>query len=296
MAKKKRGNRKGKRKVINNWDEKFDRETILYDMGFKSYKAYMGSTLWIREIRPQVKKKYGGVCQSCNLEMNGTNVPQVVHHREYTKAVLSGESIEGLMLVCKKCHDMAHTQIFGDTSYIRSLTETNEELDRPKAQRSKQISKYANRPRYCRQVKRKTPQTDKDGIKTKFMKCGLKVQQYRQWKKMGSNTCRVVGCDKSVGRRGRRTPPSRSICKRCKKPIKKEELSRKETLEERDSKRYGKWLDNKEKNIADPSQFYLVKPKCKICKVVSDNRKEICTYCKNQQEAMAGKWLGNNNE
>ena len=217
---KKRGKRKGKRKIVSNWDEKFDRETILYDMGFKSYKAYMGSTLWIREIRPQVKKKYGGVCQSCNLEMNGTNVPQVIHHRKYTKAILSGESIEGLMLVCKQCHDEAHRQTFDSYLYIRSLKETNEELDKPKNQRSKQISKYANKPKYRRPTKRKAPQTD-EKIQIKYYKrYGKYAHKFQQWKRMGLNTCRIVDCDKLVTNNGggrRKVSPRRSICKKCKR-------------------------------------------------------------------------------
>tara|TARA_R110000751_G_scaffold123518_4_gene224522 strand:- start:6 stop:572 length:567 start_codon:yes stop_codon:yes gene_type:complete len=83
---------------------------------------------------------------------------------------------------------------------------------------------------------------------------------------------------KTRGKRGRR---------------RKQKMGAKKTLGEANSHVLGIGKNNKKKKKKTPSQFYLIKPKCKICKLESDNRKEICTYCENREESMSLKWLGN---
>tara|TARA_Y100000356_G_scaffold45882_1_gene36122 strand:- start:82 stop:963 length:882 start_codon:yes stop_codon:yes gene_type:complete len=224
MGRKKKKNKrpfKHKFNVINKWDEKFDRDTILYDLGFKNYASYIASDLWRKDIRPKVKKKYEGVCQSCKIKMQGNGVPQVVHHRKYTEANMSGESLDGLMLVCKKCHDNAHQINFAGTKYIRSLAETNDELDRPKQPRTEQIKKSTGNTR---------PTIPEEKLKTKGSPYG-RVIAYRQWKRLGRAECRVVGCDRRVGRRNK---AKKSICRICREKAKPELKKRKkQTLEHR---------------------------------------------------------------
>ena len=81
----------------------------------------------------------------------------------------------------------------------------------------------------------------------------------------------------------------------------KERFGKKKTLEEANAYVLGlktktkKKKKKKKKAKAEKTHskvFYQIKTKCKICKIESDNRKEICTYCENQQESMSLKWLG----
>ena len=136
MGKKKKNKRSRKRNkkrtVYNEWNEIPSRQKILDEIGFDSYEEYMSSDLWLKKIRPQVKEKFKGVCQSCKLEMQGKGVRQIVHHREYTKANLDGDTIEGLTLVCQSCHSRAHQYTTDEVIVIRSLEKTNEWLDKPK--------------------------------------------------------------------------------------------------------------------------------------------------------------------
>lgn len=126
--------RRNKKKIVyNEWKEISPRQDILDEIGFDDYKEYMSSDLWCKKIRPNVKEKFKGVCQSCKLDMRGKNVRQIVHHREYTKANLDGDTIEGLTLVCETCHSKAHRYTTDEVTVIRSLKETNDWLDKPKA-------------------------------------------------------------------------------------------------------------------------------------------------------------------
>lgn len=163
-----------------------ERDEILEELGYDDYRHYLKSDLW-SEIRDRVLKESGYECICCgNQKLDETLVMQI-HHMVYSKENLSGESLYGLVAICRSCHVKAEFK--------------------PKAKGK----------RRRRRRKRKT---------------GAK-------KTLGEANAYVLGV--------------------------------------------GKKKKNKKKKT--PSQFYLVKPKCKICKLESDNRKEICTYCKNEQEA-----------
>ena len=172
------------------------RDKILKELGHDDYRGYLKSKLWT-EIRDKILKESGYECICCGNEKLGKTLVMQVHHMVYTKENLSGESIYGLVAICRSCH-----------------------------------------------------------VKAEFK-------------------------------------PRRKIGRR------KEKLGKKETLEEANSYVLGlktktkkKRKKKKAKVKKTPSQFYRIKPKCKICKIESDNRKEICTYCENQQESMSLKWLG----
>lgn len=252
MGRKKKKNKrpfKHKFNVINKWDEKFDRDTILYNLGFKNYDSYIASDLWRKDIRPKVKKKYEGVCQSCKIKMQGNGVTQVVHHRKYTEANMGGESLDGLILVCKKCHDSAHQINFAGTKYIRSLVETNDELDRPKQPRTEQIKKQKAKKASKKLI------TPEKKLKTKDSIYG-RVVTYRQWKRYGLAKCRVIGCNKRVGKRNN---AEKSICRICRE---KAEPKRKAYREQH--------LESRKK---------LEMVSCEGCDIQILNNKYLCKAC-----------------
>jgi hypothetical protein len=74
-----------------------NRDEKLRNMGFDSYRDYLQSELW-RLIRAAVIERDNGICCLCNGEA------KTAHHTCYTKAALSGRSIEGLIAICHSCH------------------------------------------------------------------------------------------------------------------------------------------------------------------------------------------------
>ena len=76
------------------------RDKILRDLGFDNYKAYLNSFLW-REIRTKVRLQKGSSCFVCGDYATDT------HHNRYAKADLTGETINNIIPVCRKCHNDA---------------------------------------------------------------------------------------------------------------------------------------------------------------------------------------------
>ena len=186
--KNKRSRKRNKKKIIyNEWKEVSSRQKILDEIGFDSYEEYMSSDLWRKEIRPKVKERFKGVCQSCKLEMQGKGVQQIVHHREYTKANLDGDTIEGLTLVCKTCHSRAHQYTTDEVIVIRSLEKTNEWLDKPKPKTS---------------IKKR-----KQGTKKKTKK--VYSDEERKAFKKNVRTCATKGCETVTTKN--------KFCKKCRK-------------------------------------------------------------------------------
>lgn len=169
-----------------------NRDMILEDLGYDDYRDYLKSDLWA-EIRDQILKDSKYTCICCGDDWHYKTLVMQVHHMVYTKENLSGESIYGLVAICRSCHVKAEFK----------------------------------------------PRRKRKGRKEK----------------------------RSGGKRGLEKANGYVLGKKSKK--------------------------EKSKNH---SQYYRIKPKCKICKLESDNRKEVCTYCENQQESMSLKWLGNNDE
>lgn len=73
------------------------RLVVLKSIGFSSYKAYLGSSLWM-SIRARV------LAQKPDCEMCGKKAA-CVHHRSYDKAVLLGERDSSLTSLCMGCHE-----------------------------------------------------------------------------------------------------------------------------------------------------------------------------------------------
>lgn len=69
---------------------------ILRKLGYRSYKDYLSSSLWI-SIRSKILST-NTVCACCNKQAN------TVHHRNYTEDTLTGKSSKALIALCRGCH------------------------------------------------------------------------------------------------------------------------------------------------------------------------------------------------
>jgi len=68
----------------------------------KEYAKYLRSDKW-HQIRERVFKERTYLCEGC-----GSLSRLQVHHSVYSKRVLDGESLNGLRVVCHKCHERIH--------------------------------------------------------------------------------------------------------------------------------------------------------------------------------------------
>ena len=73
------------------------RNRILRELGFSTYQDYLSSGLW-RSIRRRVIERDNGKCYGCGKKA------RQVHHLSYGWPSLTGESLEQLVSVCRKCH------------------------------------------------------------------------------------------------------------------------------------------------------------------------------------------------
>ncbi len=96
-----------------------DRNKILREMGYKTYKDYLESELW-ESIRERVFKNRGDKCVLCS------NPPTCVHHRGYGKAVLLGEELHQLVAICFECHKEVEFKANGDK---RTLVQSQSRFD-----------------------------------------------------------------------------------------------------------------------------------------------------------------------
>lgn len=73
------------------------RNKLLSALGWDSYSLYLRSMVW-SEIRARVFASTGNKCAICSRPA------QQVHHKQYTRENLSGQSLEHLIPICAKCH------------------------------------------------------------------------------------------------------------------------------------------------------------------------------------------------
>jgi hypothetical protein len=233
---KRESNPKNNPSRYNQWNEIEPRQVILTKLGFKNYPEYVSSYLWRIEIRPAIIDKFENICQSCGVDMMGKRITRVVHHREYTEANLSGESQEGLTLVCTSCHNSAHSYKLDGYNARRSIEETNKWIDKTKPKREKQRkSKYKNQD-YKNKKEIKNCQTEGCQRSTTKKLCNRckkynskKSQKRRRLKKnkkqkgIKKPNCLVVcaGIDCNVMLRNQEKSPKRhrkmGMCKPCSK-------------------------------------------------------------------------------
>jgi len=72
------------------------RDSVLRAMGFSSYQTYLKSGLW-RGIRRTVLAARP-TCECC-----GARAIQC-HHLDYSRRVLSGRDLDGILACCRACH------------------------------------------------------------------------------------------------------------------------------------------------------------------------------------------------
>src|SRR5687768_17181313 len=73
------------------------RNKNLKELGYNSYKEYLSSPLW-QKIRTAVLKRDLNICQCCGGQATE------VHHKRYTKTVLTGKNLARLNSICNTCH------------------------------------------------------------------------------------------------------------------------------------------------------------------------------------------------
>lgn len=89
---KKKWNKANKNPIIIN------RDSILLEQGFRTYKEYINSPIW-RNIRKQVLIRDGFICQKCRKSRAVS-----VHHLSYDYNTMIGNNLSKLLSVCNKCH------------------------------------------------------------------------------------------------------------------------------------------------------------------------------------------------
>lgn len=107
---------------ITWWQAYADRNRLLVELGYPSYKAYLCSTLW-NSIRSQVIAQARRECWVCGFTAKN------VHHRSYSRAALLGDDEADLVALCKECHNCIE---YSERLKV-GLMEANERLDKRKA-------------------------------------------------------------------------------------------------------------------------------------------------------------------
>lgn len=102
------------------------RNKLLKELGYTDYQQYKKSATW-HKITLRVFKKYEVSCFCCG------SLAQCVHHNEYTIGNLTGETLEGLVPLCKGCH---HFVEFANGIKM-SVTEANERVNNLRQQNTK---------------------------------------------------------------------------------------------------------------------------------------------------------------
>ena len=95
------------------------RNELLLELGFISYRQYLRSALW-KGIRAN-KLKRDTKCYGCSKRA------QQVHHGSYSLVSLTGKSAKDLWSVCKRCHQWIE---FTKDGYKRDPKEATDELKR----------------------------------------------------------------------------------------------------------------------------------------------------------------------
>lgn len=90
------------------------RSKSLKQLGFSSYKSYLGSAIW-QDIRRRVLLP-GMRCRAC-----GNSATQI-HHNRYSLADLNGRCIDQLIPVCGHCHGTAEFSKAGNKLSPREAT------------------------------------------------------------------------------------------------------------------------------------------------------------------------------
>lgn len=95
-----------------------ERNIVLREMGFATYAEYLTSPLW-QAIRTKAlaNRKTCSVCGEPATE---------VHHRSYSRDVMTGKDVGSLMPLCATCHDLGE---FSTDGVKHTLLQANDRLD-----------------------------------------------------------------------------------------------------------------------------------------------------------------------
>lgn len=104
-------------------EEYSNRNTILLELGFKDYKAYLRSDLW-KVIRGRKLAKDPN-CYGCGRD--ASNAQMQVHHSQYDRETLLGNYDKYVFSVCSRCHHWIEITRGG---YKRNPTDATKELFR----------------------------------------------------------------------------------------------------------------------------------------------------------------------
>ena len=114
----------------------WERDRLLKSLGFDSYRDYLNSGLWKKEIRPKVMQRDKGMC--CKCGKNDRDDSMCVHHTKYTEDNLSGKSLDNMVCVCAGCHYRAE---FTRKGKKKSLAQANAYLLKPFKNKRKKPAK-----------------------------------------------------------------------------------------------------------------------------------------------------------
>jgi 5-methylcytosine-specific restriction endonuclease McrA len=77
------------------------------------YQLYLASPAWCL-LRERVLCRDVRLCRCCGRDA------QVVHHRDYSNKTMSGDSLDGLISLCKNCHKTIHRDERGKLLGVRA--------------------------------------------------------------------------------------------------------------------------------------------------------------------------------
>lgn len=127
------------------------RDRLLKTLGFTNYDEYLSSELW-QSIRTRAYKR-DNKCRICDQPA------QCIHHTSYSKQVLLGKTLVGLVPLCHDCH---YTIEYTEDGWKRTLDRANNKLQclimansvesqiLPKVRKPKKKKQHkcTNKPRY----------------------------------------------------------------------------------------------------------------------------------------------------
>jgi hypothetical protein len=134
-----------------------DRNHLLKEMGYESYRAYLDSDLWW-SIKAQAFIFHGKACKLCRVEA------VTLHHLGYGRDTLLGESLDQIVPLCDSCHHKVEftskgakrTLVQAQTAYMRLW----KELPKWKRTRGKCVrcgNKAKKGSRYCTPCRNNQP-------------------------------------------------------------------------------------------------------------------------------------------
>lgn len=83
-------------------------EDVLRRLGFETYEDYLSSPLW-HKIRHRVMLRDEFACQSPWHNKLSFKLPKLeVHHKIYDYDTMSGNILNGLVTICRACHEYEH--------------------------------------------------------------------------------------------------------------------------------------------------------------------------------------------